>query len=232
MSHPLTPARPSDTGLRGRLPRYALYLVGCVVFASGATLFIHSGLGVDPLDVLSLGILEHVPLTIGLAQAMIAAVCVALWSVWNRRRPVVMPFVTFLLCGSLIDLMRLADPQWIRPVPALALAVLLCAYGSGLIIMSGTGIRAMDLIVISLHQRMGVPFWAAKAGVEAVLLTLGWLLGGPVGVGTLAFLVFVDGLIQPFMAFNARVLKLTNHGLAAPAAGSSRSLRPVLGSAR
>ncbi|MFI8194228.1 YitT family protein [Streptomyces sp. NPDC085946] len=208
------PLRPDD--LRERLRRYALYLAGCVVFASGATLFIHSELGVDPLDVLSLGVLEHLPLTIGVVQALVAAVCIAIWSVWNRRRPVVMPFVTFLLCGSLIDLMLLADLGWISSVPSLAAAVLLCAYGSALIIMSGTGIRAMDLIVITLNQRWNVPFWGAKVGVEAVLLTLGWLLGGPVGVGTLAFLVFVDGLIQPFMSFNSRVLHLTNHGLSRP----------------
>ncbi len=212
--------RNAPTPILGRsprdLPRYALYLAGCLVFASGASLFIHSDLGVDPLDVLSLGVLEHLPLTIGVVQALTAAVCIAIWSVWNRRRPVVMPFVTFLLCGSLIDLILLADLSWISSVPSLVIAVLLCAYGSALIIMSGTGIRAMDLIVISLNQRLKVPFWGAKVCVEAVLLTLGWLLGGPVGIGTLAFLVFVDGLIQPFMAFNAAVLHLTNHGLTRP----------------
>ncbi|MBZ4018453.1 YczE/YyaS/YitT family protein [Streptomyces purpurogeneiscleroticus] len=214
MTHTSAPTRPdADTTHRSRLSRYALYLVGCVVFAAGATLFIHAGMGVDPLDVLSLGLLEHLPGTIGLAQAAIAAVCILVWSVWNRRRPVLMPFVTFLLCGSLIDLMRLADLGWLASVPALVTAVLLCAYGSALIIMSGTGIRAMDLLVISLNQRLHVPFWLAKVGIEGVLLTLGWLLGGPVGIGTLAFLVCVDGLIQPFMAFNARVLRLTNHGL-------------------
>lgn len=204
-----------------RLRRYALYLAGCVVFAAGATLFIHAGMGVDPLDVLSLGLLEHLPGTIGLAQAAIAAVCIVVWSLWNRRRPVLMPFVTFLLCGSLIDLLRLTDLGWLAAVPALVAAILLCAYGSALIIMSGTGIRAMDLLVISLNQRWHVPFWAAKVGIEGVLLTAGWLLGGPVGIGTLAFLICVDGLIQPLMAFNARVLRLTNHGL--PASASVRS---------
>ncbi|WP_306318196.1 MULTISPECIES: YitT family protein [unclassified Streptomyces] len=212
---------------RDNLARYALYLAGCVVFAAGATLFIHSDLGVDPLDVLSLGMLEHVSLTIGVAQALIAAVCIAIWSLWNRRRPVVMPFVTFLLCGSLIDLMLLAELGWMASVPSLVVAVLFCAYGSSLIIMSGTGIRAMDLIVISLNQRWKVPFWAAKVGVETVLLTLGWLLGGPVGVGTLAFLVFVDGLIQPFMSFNGSVLHLANHGLNRPGGAGG----PVLESA-
>ncbi|MFJ8187181.1 YitT family protein [Streptomyces sp. NPDC096105] len=199
---------------RGLAKQLGVYLAGCFVFAAGATLFIHSDLGTDPLDVLALGLKEHIPITIGIAQAAIAAVCIAVWSMWNRRRPVVAPFITFFLCGSLIDLMLLTDMSWIGSVPSLATAVLLCAYGSALIIMSGIGIRAMDLIVITMTLRWKWPFWAAKAGIEAVLLGLGFLLGGPVGIGTLCFLVFVDGLIQPFMALNRRVLRLTNHGLA------------------
>ncbi|MCF6524310.1 YitT family protein [Streptomyces sp. JJ36] len=193
------------------------YLAGCLVFATGASLFIHSELGSDPLDVLALGLKEHIPLTIGLAQALIALVCIAIWSAWNRRRPVVAPFVTFFLCGSMIDLLLLADLSWLADTAALGVGVLLCAYGSALIIMSGIGIRAMDLVVITLVRRWGWPFWLGKAGIEAVLLATGWVLGGPVGVGTVCFLVFVDGLIQPFMALNRRALGMHNHGLDEPA---------------
>ncbi|MEU4805716.1 hypothetical protein [Actinosynnema sp. NPDC023587] len=209
-------ARPAGA-LRAKLPRYAIYLLGCLIFSAGATLFIHSGLGVDPLDVLSLGLLDHLPITIGIAQASIAVVCIAIWSLWNRRRPVLAPLITFFLCGSLIDLLRLLDLSPLPGVLSLGLGVLLCAYGSSLIIMSGTGIRAMDLIVISMTQRWRWPFWAAKVSVEAVLLTAGFLLGGPVGIGTLAFLVFVDGLIQPFMAANGKLLHIPNRGIKTPA---------------
>lgn len=203
--------------------RLGVYLSGCVIFAAGATLFIHSDLGTDPLDVLALGIKEHIPITIGIAQAAIAAVCIGVWATWNRRRPVIAPFITFFLCGSMIDLLLLADLDWLPSWPSLAIAVALCAYGSSLIIMSGVGIRAMDLIVITMTQRLRWPFWVAKAGVEAVLLALGWVLGGPVGAGTLCFLVFVDGLIQPLMALNHRALRMKNHGLDAPALLSNQT---------
>ncbi|PRW63624.1 YczE/YyaS/YitT family protein [Actinopolyspora mortivallis] len=201
---------PAPTRLTG-------YLLGCLVFAAGASLFIHSELGADPLDVLSLGMKEHFPVTIGLAQALIALLCITTWSLWNKRRPVVSPFVTFFLCGSLIDLILLGNLSAIPPLVAIALGPLLCAYGSALIIMSGIGIRAMDLLVISMVTRWKFPFWGAKIAVEAVLLGVGYVLGGPVGLGTLVFLIFVDGLIQPFMSLNKHALRMTNHGLAAPA---------------
>ena len=48
--------------------------------------------------------------------------------------------------------------------------VLLCAYGSSYIIMSGIGIRAMDLVAITMVQRWKAPFWVWKTVLELCLL--------------------------------------------------------------
>ncbi|MEE1940364.1 hypothetical protein V1L54_13280 [Streptomyces sp. TRM 70361] len=114
--------------------RLGTYLAGRVVFTAGATLFIHLDLGTDPLDVLALGIKEHVAVTIGVAQAAIAAVCIAVWSLWNRHRPVAAPFAAFSLC----------------------------AYDSALVIMSGIGMRATDLIATSMTRHWKWPFRVSK----------------------------------------------------------------------
>lgn len=199
--------------------RYAVYLTGCLLFSCGAAFFIHADLGTDPLDVFALGLLEHAPLTIGIAQALVAVVCLAVWAGWNRRRPPVSPFVTFFLCGSVIDVLRAVDAAGQVPVPPgalMLLGVLLCTYGSALIIMSGIGIRAMDLVAISMTHRWRWPFWVAKGSLELILLVSGYLLGGPVGLGTVCFLVFVDTLIQPCMWLNTRLFSLRNHGLDRP----------------
>ncbi|WP_190344743.1 YczE/YyaS/YitT family protein [Streptomyces venezuelae] len=212
------------SGLPARLPdlrsRSLVYLTGCLVFSAGAACFIRADLGTDPLDVFALGLLRHVTATIGIAQALVAVVCIAVWALWNRRRPVVSPFVTFFLCGSLIDILRAVDAAGLLPVHRAVLmliGVLLCTYGSALIIMSGLGIRAMDLVAITMTQRWKWPFWAAKGSLELVLLGSGWLMGGPVGLGTVCFLVFVDTLIQPCMRLTTRLFALRDYGLEAPA---------------
>lgn len=211
-SSPL-PSQAADLPGFGRL---AVYLAGCVVFAVGAYLFIYSGLGTDPLDVFSLGLLRHVPLTIGIAQTLVAVICLGVVALWTRQRPLLSPIFTFFFCGSLIDLLRLLQPADLLgmvPMPAMLLGTLLCAHGSSLIIMSGFGIRGMDLLAIEMTRHWGLPFWSTKSALEASLLASGWLMGGPVGIGTLTFLLGVNGLIQPMMWANARFLHLRNFGL-------------------
>jgi uncharacterized protein len=220
--------------LRNRGPRsnrrpdrrvVAKYLCGCVSFSVGAYLFITSHLGTDPLDTFALGLLRHLPLTVGFVQFGVATVCVTTVALWTRSRPLVSPLVTFLLCGSIIDLQLWID--WAQPIPAsygmLAVGTICCASGSALIIMSGLGIRAMDLVAIQALRAWSVPFWVGKGVLEMVLLAAGYLLGGPAGIGTVVFLVGVDVLIQPIMWISTHALRFANHGMPQPAPVPSSS---------
>lgn len=197
--------------------QYVLYLLGCLLFSIGAGFFISSQLGTDPLDVMALGLCKHLPLTVGLAQAGFAAVCLVVYAVWNRTRPPLSPLFTFFFCGSLIDLWIHTQfvERFVRldPFPLMLCGVVLCAYGSSLIIMSGIGIRAMDLVALTMVRKWGLPFWACKGIMEVLLLGAGWAMGGPVGIGTLFFLVFVGWLIQPLIWANSSYLRLEDYGL-------------------
>ncbi|MFD7137813.1 YitT family protein [Streptomyces sp. NPDC059894] len=201
---------------RERRNNHLLYLAGCLVFSCGAYLFIHSDLGTDPLDVFSLGLMEHLPVTVGVSQTLVAVICLVVVAAWTRERPLLAPLFTFFLCGSVIDLLRWADPAHAVPIPSagvLATAVLLCAYGSALIIMSGFGIRAIDVLALTMTSRWRWPFWTAKGLVEASLMFSGYLMGGPLGIGTICFLAGVDLLIQPLISANSRLLRIPNLGL-------------------
>lgn len=206
-----------------RRDQYVLYLLGCLIFSFGANFFIYSKLGTDPLDVLSLGLVKHVSfMTVGIAQGGFAALCLLIWSIWNRRLPLLSPFVTFFLCGTLIDLWmgeklrhgaNIASFVPLPPWPLMIAGVVLCAYGSSLIIMSGIGIRSMDLVAITMVQKWRTPFWLAKGIMEVALLVSGWLLDGPLGWGTVFFLGFVGWMIQPLMWLNGRLFRMPNYGL-------------------
>jgi uncharacterized membrane protein YczE len=197
--------------------QYLVYLAGCLLFSFGACCFIEAKLGTDPLDVFSLGLQKQASfVTIGMAQGGFALLMLLIWAAWNKKLPIVSPFITFFFCGSLIDVGRhyaLAAKLPFAGYPLMLTGVLLCAYGSSYIIMSGIGIRAMDLVAITMVQRWKAPFWVWKTVLELCLLVSGYVMGGPVGVGTVCFVAFVDLLIQPMMIANAKFFGMMNHGL-------------------
>jgi uncharacterized protein len=210
----------SERGWLGRLvpafsgSQYAVYLLGCITFSVGAACFIASGLGTDPLDVFALGLRKQIHITVGLAQGGFAAFCLVVWGLWNRRVPPLSPFVTFFLCGSLIDLWMLLDfasHLGMAPYPMMSAGVVACSFGSAFILMSGIGTRAMDLVALTATQKLGIPFWVGKGVLEMALLAVGWMLGGPVGVGTLVFLVCVGWLIQPLVWLIHVCMRVPNH---------------------
>jgi len=195
--------------------KYILYFLGCILFSVGATFFIASNLGTNPLDVFTTGIRKQFGLMIGTTQSLFAVACLIIWSIIYKFKkiPPISTFLTFFLCGYLIDLFLFISGEqtplnsWIE----LAIALFLCTEASALIIMSGFGIRAMDLVAIALVDKTKLPFWIFKGIAEVLLFSVGWALGGMFGIGTIAFLFFVGWMIQPFIYVNQK-LGVPNYG--------------------
>ncbi|OBZ14235.1 hypothetical protein A8L34_09775 [Bacillus sp. FJAT-27264] len=192
------------------------YLIGCILFSLGAKSFIDSQLGTDPLDVLVLGIVKHTGLTIGIVSGLIAVAFLVIWSIWNRRRPLVTPFLTMFFVGNLIDLwnyLKIEDNFQSTAFVLLLIGLLLASIGSSLILMSGIGIRTIDLVAITMVQKWRIKFLYAKLSIEIFMVVSGSLLGGPVGIGTLAFLLAVSPGIVFFVYLFERMFGTECYGL-------------------
>lgn len=201
--------------------QFTTYLLGCLLFSIGAKFFIDSHLGTDPLDVMVIGIVQHIGLTIGIVSGIISIFFLAIWSLWNKKIPPISPFITMFLIGSLIDIWNVLKIEnltapYLSPFVLLVVAIILAAYGSSLIIMSGIGIRIMDLIAITMVEKLKWHFFYAKMLLEIFFVVTGVLLSGPFGIGTFAFLFFVSPGIVLFMSANEKYLHLINYGLKKP----------------
>lgn len=201
--------------------RVAAYILGCVLFSLGVKMFIDSALGTDPLHAMILGIVATISLPgvgVGVVESALTASFLAVWTVWNRRLPPLMTFVTMAAVGFLIDFWNLIGLErltlaWLAPLPLMFVALLSVSYASALIIMSGIGIRVMDLLAITFVRRLGWRFLWAKLTFEAGFVLLALTFGGPVGLGTVCFVLVVGTLIPPMMWLSTRYLGLINHGL-------------------
>ena len=71
--------------------------------------------------------------------------------------------------------------------------------GSGLYLAADLGPGPRDGLMTGIHRRFGWSIRRARTFVEVTVLVLGWLLGGTIGLGTLAFAFGIGPLVQIFL---------------------------------
>ncbi|MFZ4486920.1 MAG: YczE/YyaS/YitT family protein, partial [Candidatus Nanopelagicales bacterium] len=71
------------------------------------------------------------------------------------------------------------------------IGILIIGLGSGLYLTTRMGPGPRDGWMTGIHLRTGWPVSAVRLGIEVVVLTAGWLLGGTVGIGTVMFAILI-----------------------------------------
>jgi uncharacterized membrane protein YczE len=180
---------------RGDLARLLLAhpLVG-----GGIALLLRSGLGSAPWDVFHFGLHRATGLSVGAATNLtaLAAILVALAA---GVRPGPATAANALLLGLCVDAAYAPLPLAAGFAVGLgyqALGMVLIGLGTGLYMSADLGNGPRDSLMVALSRRAGWPLVAARTGLEASALAVGWLLGGPVGVGTVLFAVGAGPVTQ------------------------------------
>lgn len=68
---------------------------------------------------------------------------------------------------------------------------------------AGAGPR--DSLMLAVHRTTNVSIRLARAMIEIIVVTVGWILGGPLGIGTLIFALLIGPSVQwAFKLFNVQ----------------------------
>lgn len=189
-------------GTGRRLPRRIAQLcVGVFLYGIGIAFIIRGAIGAAPWDVLTQGISFHVPLSFGVVTVLVSILVLLLW-IPIRQRPGVGTIVNALFVGPSADVGFLVIPQsdllWLR-VLFFVLGLTVLAAATGMYIGAHFGPGPRDGLMTGLHERLGWPIWVVRTALEVTVVLIGWILGGNVGVGTVAFALFIGPLCQFFM---------------------------------
>lgn len=172
-------------------------VLGLACFGAGISLIIDARIGVPPWDVFHQGVAQRVDRSIGTVIIATGAALMLLW-IPLRQKPglgTVMNAIEIgLVANVAIALLPQPESVFVQ-VPMMLSGVVVVAIGSGLYIGSGLGPGPRDGLMTGLARR-GVPLRVARTGIEITVLIVGWLLGGQVGVGTVAFAVLIGPLVQ------------------------------------
>lgn len=189
--------------LRGGLPvRVASLFFGLLVIAVAIVFLLESELGLAPWDVLHLGLARHSFLTIGTAS--IAVGLVVLVISWSLGQSPGFGTVANAVCiGLFVDLLlslegvsRLSEAGLLVRALLLLAGVALFGVGSAFYIGAGLGAGPRDSLMLVLSRRTGVRIGVVRGTLELTALTAGGVLGGTLGVGTLAVALLMGPSVE------------------------------------
>lgn len=184
---------------------FALRLVhlnfGLTIFGLSIALMLTSNVGLPAWDVFHQGVALQTPLTIGQAMVLAGLVLIVIAWVAAHVQPGIGTVFNMIAIGLWVDLFLSlrAFPVaeggaygWTLFTSGLALNGL----ATGLYITAGLGAGPRDSFALALASLLGIQVRRARMSVELVVLGTGWLLGGTVGLGTVAFALAIGPLMQ------------------------------------
>ncbi|WP_053362777.1 hypothetical protein [Bacillus sp. FJAT-27251] len=179
--------------------RWSFFVFGLMVLALGVALTVQGKLlGIGPWDVFHYGLSMKIGLTIGSWSILTGFLLLAASALAAKKIPKIGAFLNMLLLGIFIDLFIWLLPSVdsvIGAVISFILGIVLIGYGIGLYVSADLGSGPRDSIMIMIAAKTGWSIQWVRNGMELLVLILGWLLGGPIGIGTVIIAFFLGPIV-------------------------------------
>ena len=173
-------------------PKFSTFFFLCFglsLFGLGEGLLIISFTGASPWSVLAQGISLNVNLSIGTITLLISIAVLLLWIPLGLK-PGMGTIFNALIVALMIDLCIKFIPtpsNYIHQIILAIISVITVGIGGGIYLVSNLGAGPRDGLMIGLQKITNLPIAVVRATLEISVVSVGWYLGGTVGVGTLFF---------------------------------------------
>ena len=174
---------------RPKFSTFFFLCFGLILFGLGEGLLIVSLTGASPWSVLAQGISLNMNLSIGTITLLISIAVLILWIPLGQK-PGMGTIFNALIIALMIDLCIKFVPSPSTYHYQLILAfvsVITVGIGGGIYLVSNLGAGPRDGLMIGLQKATNLPIATVRATLEITVVSVGWYLGGTVGIGTLLF---------------------------------------------
>ena len=175
--------------LRPKISTLLFLCFGLTLFGLGEGLLVVSHTGASPWTVLAEGISSNVDFSIGTVSFFVSLGVLLLWFFLNQK-PGIGTLLNALIVAVMIDVSIIYIPTPENYIPQLLLAilgVLMVGLGSGFYLVSNLGPGPRDGLMTGIQRKTNFPIAAVRVFLEIAAVSIGWYLGGIVGIGTLLF---------------------------------------------
>jgi len=187
-----------------------IYLIlGLILFGLGETLLITAGVGVSPWTVLAQGISFKTGYSIGLSTFFVSIGVLCLW-IPLRQKPGVGTILNTIIVSIVIDvsLPYLPAPELlVFQILQVIIGVVIVGLGSGFYLIANLGPGSRDGLMTGLQKKTNLPIYLIRAILEISAVTVGWYLGGIIGIGTIVFALAIGPFVSAGLFFVGRYIK-------------------------
>ena len=169
-----------------RLPQL---MIGLFLCGMGLGFTIEANLGLNPWDVFHDGFSKLINVKIGQASVITGFIVLLGW-IPLKQKPFIGTILNILTIGNVTDLTMhyIQSPDdLIIKIAYLVFGTMCFGIGIGIYVGSGLGPGPRDGLMTGLQKKTNLPIAFVRAFLEISVVTIGWYLGGTVGVGTILF---------------------------------------------
>ena len=162
---------------------------GLILFGLGEGLLIVSYAGASPWSVLAQGISLNVNFSTGIITIFVSIGVLLLW-LPLKQKPGIGTILNAIIIGLMIDVCINFVPtpeNYINQVFLAIAAILTVGLGGGIYLVANLGAGPRDGLMVGLQKKTNLPIALVRGAIEITVMSVGWYLGGIVGVGTLLF---------------------------------------------
>ena len=193
-------------------------LLGQTAYGVSMVMMLQSDLGLMPWDVLHQGIALQGDWPMGRVTIAVSVVVLLLW-IPIRQKPGFGTVCNAIVIGLVFDTVngligdRLLDATIATRVALLIGGILLNAVATAAYLGAHLGPGPRDGLMTGLVRRTGRSVRLVRTLIEGSVMVSGFLLGGTLGVGTIAYVLLIGPLIQLLLPwFEARRVALDSNG--------------------
>ena len=190
--------------LKPKLSTLFFLCFGLILFGFGEALVVISFIGNSPWTVMAQGISINSGLSIGIVTFIVSVVVLSSWF-FLKQKPGIGTILNALIIAVMIDLCLkyISTPEsFILKIILAVFAVMLVGIGSGIYLVANLGPGPRDGLMTGLQKKTNLPIATVRVFLEVTVVSIGWYLGGTVGIGTL---LFAFG-IGPAVAFSLYIV--------------------------
>ena len=184
--------------------------VGFLLFGLAITLMIRANLGTSAWAVLDVALSQITGLSVGTLTVLVGFAVLSGALIMREQ----------IGWGTLTNILSIGpwEDFWLARIPSvtenlplqitmLLVAILLMGLASAIYIGVDAGAGPRDSMMLAIKRTTGLSLRVARAIIEVTVVAVGWLLGGPAGIGTLVFAL----LVGPSVQAGFKLLKVEPH---------------------